>query len=267
MPEDTIFDFGTPASADSGDTQSANLGVKFTADTSGQVLGIRFYKAFANSGTHTGTPMDRERNAAGHRDVHAARPASGWQTVLFSSPVSITAGATYVASYFDPNGHYSYSPSALTSAIDNPPLHAHRDRKHRQTASTTTAPPSSFPTSTYNANNYWVDVLFQPTPPGQVTGVTATAGTSGGDRQLDRTERWRRDELQGHALHRQHGAVADDGDRHSAGHERHHHRAAAGHLLHVHGSSDQRPGVRSSLGSIERGDADRADVHRMRLPG
>ena len=35
---------------------------------------------------------------------------------------------------------------------------------------------SAFPTSTYNANNYWVDVLFQPTPPGQPTGVAATAG-------------------------------------------------------------------------------------------
>ena len=35
---------------------------------------------------------------------------------------------------------------------------------------------NSFPTSTYNANNYWVDVLFNPSVPGQVTGVTATAG-------------------------------------------------------------------------------------------
>jgi hypothetical protein len=40
-----------------------------------------------------------------------------------------------------------------------------------------------FPTSTFNGENYWVDVVFSPsgppTPPGQVTGVVATAGNAG----------------------------------------------------------------------------------------
>ena len=38
---------------------------------------------------------------------------------------------------------------------------------------------STFPTSSYKATNYFVDVDFEPAPaisPGQVTGVTATAG-------------------------------------------------------------------------------------------
>ena len=33
--------------------------------------------------------------------------ASGWQTAYFSNPVPITAGTTYVACYYAPNGHYS----------------------------------------------------------------------------------------------------------------------------------------------------------------
>jgi hypothetical protein len=173
-PEDTLFDFGTPSTVDSGDTAAGNLGVKFTADTSGTITGIRFYKASTNIGSHIGSLW----NSTGTLLASATftnESGSGWQTVLFSSPVTITPGTTYVASYFAPNGHYSFSPSALYSQIDNAPLHA--------PATGTTGngvynygSSSSFPTSTYNADNYWVDVLFNPSTPGQVTGVTATAG-------------------------------------------------------------------------------------------
>src|SRR5436305_12802059 len=51
-PADTIFDFATPATADSGEGAAVELGVKFTADSNGTVTGIRFYKAAANTGSH-----------------------------------------------------------------------------------------------------------------------------------------------------------------------------------------------------------------------
>ena len=44
------------------------------------------------------------------------------------------------------------------------------------TASTPTARPTASRRARTTPTNYWVDVLFRPTPPGQVTGVTATAG-------------------------------------------------------------------------------------------
>jgi hypothetical protein len=173
-PEDTIFDFGSPANADSGDPGSGNLGVKFTADTSGQITGIRFYKAAANTGTHIGSLW----SSAGTLLASATftnESASGWQSVQFSTPVTITAGTTYVASYFDPSGHYAYTSAALASAVDNAPLHAvansvSADGVYNYSTS------NSLPTSTFNSTNYYVDVMFQPTVPGQVTGVTATAG-------------------------------------------------------------------------------------------
>ena len=173
-PDATFFDFGTPANVDSGDTTSGNVGITFSADTNGTINGIRFYKASTNTGTHVGSLWTSTGTLLASA-VFTNETASGWQTVLFSSPVAITPGTTYVASYFAPNGHYSYTPAALYSPIDNSPLHA---------PATTTTPngvynygtTSSFPSSSYNANNYWVDVLFQGAPPGQVTGVTATAG-------------------------------------------------------------------------------------------
>ena len=117
--ENTIFDFATPATVDSSDPASVNLGVKFTADTSGQVLGVRFYKASTNTGAHIGT-LWSVNGAQLATATFTDETASGWQTVLFSSPVSITAGTTYVASYFAPNGHYSLTAGGFSAAVDNP---------------------------------------------------------------------------------------------------------------------------------------------------
>jgi len=176
-PQQTIFDFATPATADSGDTSPVELGVKFRADHDGSVTGIRFYKAQANTGTHVGSLW----TAGGTRLAQATftgESASGWQTVTFASPVAITAGTTYVASYNAPNGHYSLSPRGLTSAADNAPLHALANGTSANGVFAYGAA-GTFPNGSFNATNYWVDVLFaDPDAPGTVTGVTATAGKS-----------------------------------------------------------------------------------------
>ena len=109
--------------------------------------------------------------------------ASGWQYLTFSSPVAITAGTTYVAGYFAPNGHYSATPSGLSSAFDNPPLHAIANPTSADGVYAYNST-STFPVNSYNATNYGVDVMFQPTPPGQVTNVSATAGAAVGDGEL-----------------------------------------------------------------------------------
>jgi hypothetical protein len=159
-PQDTIFDFAQPAVTDSTDTGSGNLGVKFTADSNGQILGIRFYKASTNTGAHVGSLWTTGGQLLASANFTNETP-SGWQTVLFSSPVSITAGTTYVASYFDPNGHYSYTAAGFSSAVDNPPLHGVATGTSANGLYNYSAT-NSFPTNTYNGNNYWVDVLFQP---------------------------------------------------------------------------------------------------------
>jgi Domain of unknown function (DUF4082) len=93
--------------------------------------------------------------------------ASGWQQALFSSPVAITAGTVYVASYLAPAGHYAADNGYFASAgVDNAPLHALQDGSVAATASTPTAPPAAspttpgFPNNTWQSSNYWVDVVF-----------------------------------------------------------------------------------------------------------
>jgi hypothetical protein len=178
-PEDSIFDFGTPATSDSGDPGSVELGVSFTPSVTGTVNGIRFYKSAANTGTHIGSLWTGNGTllASG---TFTGETSSGWETLVFSSPVGVTAGTTYVAGYFAPNGHYSYTGSAFTSAVTNGPLTA---------VANSTSPngvfsysgSSAFPTGSFNAANYWVDVLFQPggsSVPSAPSSVSASPGSS-----------------------------------------------------------------------------------------
>ena len=182
----------TPVKADSGSASAVEVGVKFTSDVTGTVTGIRFYKASTNTGTHTGSLW----TVSGTKLASAtftAETASGWQTVTFASPVSINANTTYVASYFAPRGHTAQDEAYLyphpspqpdgNGNVDSPPLHALRNVNGTLNGVFATSSTSTFPTSSTNARNYWVDVLFSPrtgaaTPPAAPTNVSATPGNA-----------------------------------------------------------------------------------------
>jgi hypothetical protein len=177
--KDTIFGTATPATIDSKDGGSVELGVKFSSETAGSIAGIRFYKASTNTGTHIGS-LWSSSGALLASATFTGETASGWQQVNFPSPVPIAANTTYIAGYFAPKGHYSDTSSGFASAgVSNPPLHALANSVSPDGVYTYGAA-SAFPTSTYKATNYWVDVLFEPTAltaPGEVTNVSAAAAT------------------------------------------------------------------------------------------
>ena len=176
IPEDTIFDFGTPATVDSADSHSVVIGVKFTSSQAGAVTGIRFYKAAANTGTHIGS-LWSSTGVLLASATFSGESASGWQQVRFSSPVSISANTTYVASYLAPKGHYSDTASGFSAGgVSNPPLSALGNAVSADGVYTYSST-NAFPTSSYKATNYWVDLDFLPTPPpGRPTAVKAAAG-------------------------------------------------------------------------------------------
>ncbi len=170
-----MFDLSAPNNPDAGDGSSLELGVKFRADVDGWVRGVRFYKAAANTGTHIGNLWTANGQLLA-RATFTGETGSGWQSVTFDQRVEIDAGTTYVASYFAPNGHYAATLDAFTSAVVNAPLRALADSTSSNglyAYNGTTA----FPSGSYRASNYWVDVLFEPeAAPGPVTDVAATAG-------------------------------------------------------------------------------------------
>lgn len=166
-----------PSSGPDPDTAATELGVKFQADRSGYITGVRFWKDATNTGTHTGTLW----SASGDRLATATftdESDSGWQQVNFAQPVPVTAGTTYVASYHAPNGRYNADQGGLTTAHVRGPL---------------TAPASDaaggngvylygtgFPNSTWNDTNYWVDPVFNtsdaPAPAPVVIDISPTQG-------------------------------------------------------------------------------------------
>ncbi|HEY4096235.1 MAG TPA: N,N-dimethylformamidase beta subunit family domain-containing protein, partial [Baekduia sp.] len=173
----------TPDIVDQGDTVASEIGVRFKSDLDGTITGIRFYKAAQNTGSHVGNLWTASGSllAGG---TFTNETASGWQTLTFAAPVNITAGTTYVASYYAPRGHYSASEGYFFqptptgwNPLDAPPLHALSANAGGSNGVYKYSTSTTFPTSTYDAENYAVDVVFTPkVPPGPVGLVTATAG-------------------------------------------------------------------------------------------
>ena len=109
-------------------SSGVELGVKFTATNNGSITGIRFFKVPDNTGTHTGTLWSSTGTALA-TGTFTNEPTQGWAELDFSSPVSITAGTTYVASYHTSAWHYADSPNGLSSPVVNGPLTALRQRR------------------------------------------------------------------------------------------------------------------------------------------
>ena len=155
----------TPLNNDSNQTTPGEFGLRFSSDTDGYVLGVRFYKGTSNGGTHVGNLWSSSGQLLATA-TFTAETASGWQQVFFSNPVKITANTSYIASYYSPSGDYSYTDFyfASGSAADNAPLHAPPDSPSAPNGVFASGPSSSFPNNTFNSYNYWVDVVFAPTP-------------------------------------------------------------------------------------------------------
>jgi hypothetical protein len=149
----------TPTVLNDTDTSPVELGMKFTASANGTISGIRFYKGAQNTGTHTGHLWSSTGTSLGTL-TFSNETASGWQTANFSSPISITANTTYVVSYHAKKGHYSITSNYFTAPVTNGPLTAPSSASSGGNGVYAYGTASAFPTSTLNATNYWVDVLF-----------------------------------------------------------------------------------------------------------
>ncbi len=165
----------TPAVASANDSNAVELGVKFRSDLAGTITGLRFYKGASNTGTHVGHLWTSSGTLLATA-TFSGETATGWQQVSFASPVTISANTTYVASYFAPAGGYAVNSAYFaTSGYDSGPLHALADGVNGGDGVYAYGPNGTFPTGSYNATNYWVDVVF--TPSGVATTPTVTGET------------------------------------------------------------------------------------------
>ncbi|MCC6457395.1 MAG: DUF4082 domain-containing protein [Caldilineaceae bacterium] len=171
----------TPASANEIDNQPIEVGVKFQTGLDGYITALRFYKGEQNTGTHVGHLWDRAGSLLAEA-TFAGESASGWQEVTLGSPVAVAANTTYIASYHSSSGHYAVTDGGLTSAIANPPVRALADGEDGPNGLYKYGI-AGFPSESFQASNYWVDVLFTTnvgpdmTPP-TVASITPAAGAT-----------------------------------------------------------------------------------------
>ena len=168
----------TPTMTQASDSNAVELGVKFTTSIDGFITGIRFYKGTGNTGTHVGNLWSASGTLLA-RATFSAETASGWQQVNFANPVAVTANTVYVASYHAPNGKYAADLNFFaTNGVTNGPVTllsssaAGGNGVYRYSSTTT------FPASTYNAANYWVDVVFNTTSTPTTPGTGNATGTA-----------------------------------------------------------------------------------------
>lgn len=172
-------DTTVPSVPSAADTTSVELGVRFRADVDGLVTGIRFYKGPANTGTHVGSLWSATGQLLA-RGTFGAAIATGWQQLNFATPVAVKAGVAYVASYFAPRGGYAVDTGYFSGrSVDRAPLHLLADGIAGGNGLYAYAGAPTFPSATWRASNYWVDVVFTPTatppPPPPPQGCTNPA--------------------------------------------------------------------------------------------
>jgi hypothetical protein len=100
---------------DLNDTNSYELGTRFSFNTSGFVCGVRFYKGAGNTGTHVGKLWNGNTGQLLASATFTNETASGWQSVNFATPVAVQAATWYILSYSDAGGHLSYDANYFAS--------------------------------------------------------------------------------------------------------------------------------------------------------
>src|SRR5262249_7291742 len=144
----------------SSDSSAVEVGVKFKSEVDGFITAIRFYKGPANTGTHVGNLWSFNGSSLIATTTFAGETATGWQQQNFATPAHISANTVYVASYHSNVGGYSTDGNYFTTnGVDSPPLHALASNPSGGNGVYRYGT-SAFPSNTFNATNYYVDVVF-----------------------------------------------------------------------------------------------------------
>jgi hypothetical protein len=166
---ETLITTQTPQQLNASDGSTANyeLGVKFTTAVAGNISAIRFWKASKETGTHVGHIW----SASGQLLASVAfsnESSSGWQQQSLATSLKVNASTVYVVTVNTGNTFYvdtKYGFSAkvlnhdLSSVVGNNGVYG---------------PAGRFPTSSWEASNYFRDVVFSPNVSAGLTSSSAS---------------------------------------------------------------------------------------------
>ena len=143
------------------------LGMQFQSAVDGYITAIRFWRAdsepFADN-QHVGRIWAADGTLLDSVSFTGETAGAGWQEQALATPLSILASTTYTVSV-NSLGYYVYSSQGLRNGINNGFLTALAGLSLGQcsgsgNANGVYASAGTFPTSSYNCNDYFRDVQF-----------------------------------------------------------------------------------------------------------
>lgn len=143
-----------PAMAVDSDRIPVELGLKFSPERSGSVTAVQYFQNRAASGVTSATLW----TSSGDKLANVTFPASkreGWRTISLKTPVALTAGSSYVVSYHASNGSYAVTEGDLLARKSLNSFTLDRGAGVYKYGT------EGFPTSTYRASNYLVDIVYR----------------------------------------------------------------------------------------------------------
>jgi hypothetical protein len=154
----SLFDNSVPDNPAEADYAAVTLGVKFWSTQPGTISAITFYRGTASPGGYVARLYSASGDVLGEVTMpQESDPVPGWQTATFSTPISSSPKKTYIAAYYAPSGQHADDYYGLRHGVTTGPLAA--------PASWTVGGNgvyfygNGFPQSTWEASNYFVDVL------------------------------------------------------------------------------------------------------------
>jgi endonuclease/exonuclease/phosphatase family metal-dependent hydrolase len=159
----TLFGDRVPGTAVEADTRAVEVGVRFRSNVPGTIRALRFYRGTGNTNGYVARLWTNSGTLLAQASVRDGR-IPGWQEVTLPSPVSISAGSTYIVSYYSSNGQFARDAYGLTNAVVSGNLTAPGSASVGGNGVYVYATGGGFPSSSYKDANYWVDVRFAPAP-------------------------------------------------------------------------------------------------------
>ena len=181
----------TPAVIETGDTTDYELGTKIEASQNGWITSLSYFRGLADAGdtdVRTLNLWTGTGERLGQVAVTSAPGATGWQAGTLDAPVAISGGATYVISY-GTTQNYAFTRDYFATERSGPDGVLAGLASGASGGNGVFAPgsPGAFPTASFNASNYWVDVTFEPGGSGAVNQppvITSSASITSPENRL-----------------------------------------------------------------------------------